>query len=177
MIPGIVSAFYLFGSGYTYGVSLRGSGQKFTISTCRWFLGDDFRIVSVFRAMLGSTLDLGDDFMELLVFSTMLGSTVALGDDFLELFVLSAMLGSTVAPGDDFVKCSFSAQSSVRHWIYGAASLRGHSTGAALGQGFHALIQRCIIVEVPQLQFLFMVVNIPVGAQRQLPMVSFFRDH
>ena len=65
----------------------------------------------------------------------------------------------------------FSAQCSVRHWIYGAASLRGHSTGAALGQGFHALIQRCITVEVPQLQFLFMVVNIPVGAQRQLPMV------
>ena len=39
------------------------------------------------------------------------------------------------------------------------------------------LIQRCIIVEVPQLQFLFKVVNIPVGAQRQLPMVSLFRDH
>ena len=57
MIPGIVSAFYLFGSGYTYGVSLRGYGQKFTISTCRWFLGDDFRIVSVFSAQLGSIMD------------------------------------------------------------------------------------------------------------------------
>ena len=33
-----------------------------------------------------------------------------------------------------------------------------------LGQGCHALIQRCITVEVPQLQFLFKVVNIPVGA-------------
>ena len=52
-----------------------------TISTCRWFLGDDLRIVSVFSAMLGSTLDLGDDFFELLVFSAMLGSTVALRDD------------------------------------------------------------------------------------------------
>ena len=57
MIPGIVSAFYLFGSGYTYGVSLRGYGQKFTISTCRWFLEDDFRIVSVFSAQLGSIMD------------------------------------------------------------------------------------------------------------------------
>ena len=74
-------------------------------------------------------------------------------------------------------KWSYSAQCSVRHWIHGAASLRGHSTGAALGQGCHALIQRCITVEVPQLQFLFKVVNIPVGAQRQLPMVSLFRDH
>ena len=74
-----------------------------------------------------------------------------------ELSVFSAMLGSTL--------------------VYGAASLRGHSTGAALGQGCHALIQRRITVEVPQLQFLFKVVNIPVGAQRQLPMVSLFRDH
>ena len=41
----------------------------------------------------------------------------------------------------------------------------------------NALIQRRITVEVPQLQFLFKVVNIPVGAQRQLPMVSLFRDH
>ena len=72
---------------------------------------------------------------------------------------------------------SYSAQCLVRHWIHGAASPRGHSTGAALGQGCHALIQRCITVEVPQLQFLFKVVNIPVGAQRQLPMVSLFRDH
>ena len=74
-------------------------------------------------------------------------------------------------------KLSYSAQCLVRHWIHGAASLCGHSTGAALGQGCHALIQRCITVEVPQLQFLFKVVNIPVGAQRQLPMVSLFRDH
>ena len=73
-------------------------------------------------------------------------------------------------------KLSYSALCLVRHWIHGAASLCGHSTGAALGQG-HALIQRCITVEVPQLQFLFKVVNIPVGAQRQLPMVSLFRDH
>ena len=29
MIPGIVSAFYLFGSGYTYGVSLRGFPEEF----------------------------------------------------------------------------------------------------------------------------------------------------
>ena len=41
----------------------------------------------------------------------------------------------------------------------------------------NALIQRRITVEVPQLQFLFKVVNIPVGVQRQLPMVSLFRDH
>ena len=40
-----------------------------------------------------------------------------------------------------------------------------------------ALIQGCIIVEVPQLQFLFKVINIPVGAQRQLPMVSLLRGH
>ena len=57
MSPGIISAFYLFASGYTYGVSLRGYGQKFTISTCRWFLGDDFRIVSVLSAQLGSIMD------------------------------------------------------------------------------------------------------------------------
>ena len=68
---------------------------------------------------------------------------------------------------------SYSAQCLVRHWIYGAASLRGHSTGAAYGQGCHALIQRCITVEVPQLQFLFKVVNIPVGVQRQLPWSHF----
>ena len=74
-------------------------------------------------------------------------------------------------------KCSYSAQCLVRHMIHGAASLCGHFTGAALGQGCYALIQRCIIVEVPQLQFLFKVVNIPVGAQRQLPMVSLFRGH
>ena len=98
-------------------------------------LGDDFVELLVFSAMLGSTVALGDDFVELLVFSTMLGSTVALGDDFLELFVFSAMLGSTVVPGDDFVEISFSAQCLVRHLIHGAASLRGHSTGAALGQG------------------------------------------
>ena len=71
----------------------------------------------------------------------------------------------------------FSAQCLVRHLIHGAASLRGHSTGAALGQGCHALIQRCITVEVSQLQFLFKGVNIPVGAQRHLPMVSLFGDH
>ena len=65
--------------------------------------------------MLGPTLDFGDDFLELLVFSTMLGSTVAPGDDFVTMFVFSAMLGSTLD--------------------YGAASLRGHSTGASLGQG------------------------------------------
>ena len=41
----------------------------------------------------------------------------------------------------------------------------------------NALVQLLITVEVPQLQFLFKVVNIPVGAQRQLPMVSLFRDH
>ena len=41
----------------------------------------------------------------------------------------------------------------------------------------NAMVQRLITVEVPQLQFLFKVVNIPVGAQRQLPMVSLFRDH
>ena len=40
-------------------------------------------------------------------------------------------------------KWSYSAQCLVRHWIHGAASLRGHSTGAALGQGCHALIERC----------------------------------
>ena len=39
----------------------------------------------------------------------------------------------------------------------------------------NALIQRRTTVEVPQLQFLFIVVNIPVGAQRQLPMVSLQR--
>ena len=94
-----------------------------------------------------------------------------------ELLVFSAMLGLAVALGDDFVKWSYSVQCLVRHWIHGAGSLRGHSTGAALGQGCHTLVQRCIIVEVPQLQFLFKVVNIPVGAQRQLPMVSVFRDH
>ena len=43
----------------------------------------------------------------------------------------------------------FSAQCLVRHLIHGAASLRGHFTGAALGQGCYALIQRCITVEVP----------------------------
>ena len=59
-----------------------------------------------------------------------------LGDDFLELFVFSAMLGSTVAPGDDFVDFLYSAQCLVRHLIHGAASLRGHFTSAALGQGF-----------------------------------------
>ena len=41
----------------------------------------------------------------------------------------------------------------------------------------NALVQLLITVEVLQLQFLFKVVNIPVGAQRQLPMVSLFRDH
>ena len=41
----------------------------------------------------------------------------------------------------------------------------------------NALVQLLITVEVPQLQFLFKVVNIPIGAQRQLPMVSLFRDH
>ena len=34
----------------------------------------------------------------------------------------------------------------------------------------NALIQRCTTVEVPQLQFLFMVVNIPVGTQSLIPM-------
>ena len=38
-----------------------------------------------------------------------------------------------------------------------------------------ALVQLRSTVEVPQLQFLFKVVNIPVGAQRQLPMVSLQR--
>ena len=33
----------------------------------------------------------------------------------------------------------------------------------------NAFFQLLITVEVPQLQFLFKVVNIPVGAQRQLP--------
>ena len=123
--------------------------------------------------MLGSTLDLGDDFVELLVLSTLLGSTLALGDDFLELFVFSAMLGSTVAPGDDFVEIVvFSAMigSTLDTWC---CQSTWSFTGAALGQGYFALIQRCITMEVPQLQFLFKVVNIPVGAQRQLPMVSF----
>ena len=46
-------------------------------------------------------------------------------------------------------KWSYSAQCLVRHWIHGAASLRCHSTGAALGQGCLALNQRCITVEVP----------------------------
>ena len=59
MIPGIVSAFYApwFGSGYTYGVSLRGYGQNFTR-----FLreGDDFMFVSVFSAELGSSSDTSD---------------------------------------------------------------------------------------------------------------------
>ena len=41
----------------------------------------------------------------------------------------------------------------------------------------NVLIQRRITVEVPQLQFLFKVVIIPVGGQRKLPMVSLFRDH
>ena len=41
----------------------------------------------------------------------------------------------------------------------------------------NALVQLLLTVEVPQLQFLFYVVNIPVGAQRQLPMASLFRDH
>ena len=81
--------------------------------------------------MLGSTLDFGDDFVELLVLSAMLGSTVALGDDFVEMFVFSALLGSTLDTivGDTSSLCSaFEA----RQWIHGAASLRGHSTGAAL---------------------------------------------
>ena len=58
MIPGIVSAFYLFGSGYTHGVSQRGSGQKFTISTLPVvFLEMTSRFVSVFSAQLGSLMD------------------------------------------------------------------------------------------------------------------------
>ena len=57
MIPGFVSALYLFGSGYTHGVSPRGYGLQFTFFLCRWFLGDDFRIVSVFSAQLGSLMD------------------------------------------------------------------------------------------------------------------------
>ena len=40
----------------------------------------------------------------------------------------------------------------------------------------NALIQMRSTVEMPQLQFLFMVVNIPVGAQRRLPVIS-LRDH
>ena len=95
--------------------------------------------------MLGSTLDLGDDFEELLVFSTMLGSTVALGDDFVELHVFCAMLGSTV---DTILGDTSSLYSALeaRQWIHGAASLRGHSTGAALGQGCRA---RCVRGKYP----------------------------
>ena len=61
-------------------------------------------------------------------------------------------------------------------------------TGASLGQGCRA---RCVhdkcpdpdrravqkTVEDPQLQFSFKVVIIPVGAQRQFPMVSLSADH
>ena len=41
---------------------------------------------------------------------------------------------------------SFSAQCLVRQWIHGAASLRGHSTGAALGHGCRA---RCVRGKCP----------------------------
>ena len=115
--------------------------------------------------------------MAMVVFSAMLGSTVALGDDFLELFVLSAMLGSTVALGDDFVAMVvFSAMlgSTLDTWCCQSTwPFHRCSSGTRL----YALIQKCITVEVPQLQFLFKVVNIPVGAQRQLPLVSLVRDH
>ena len=70
-------------------------------------------------------------------------------------------------------KWSYSAQCSVRHWIHGAASLRGHSTGAALGQGFHALIQRCIRVEVPQVQLIIKVIYIPSRRRDSFPWSHF----
>ena len=71
--------------------------------------------------MLGSTLDLGDDFVEMVVFSTMLGSTV------------DTIRGDT---------SSLYSALEARQWIHGAASLRGHSTGAALGQGCRACCVR-----------------------------------
>ena len=94
----------------------------------------------VFSTMLGSTVALGNDFVELLVFSTLLGSTVALGDDFVEMVVFSALLGSTLDAILGDTSSLYSALEA-RQWTHGAASLRGHSTGAALGQGCRA---RCV---------------------------------
>ena len=91
------------------------------------------------------------------VFNAMLVSTVDLGDVFVEMFVFSAMLGSTLD--------TWCCQSM---WPFHRCSSWTR---------LFALIQRCITVEVPQLQFLFKVVNIPVGAQRQLIVVSLFRGH
>ena len=106
-----------------------------TVDTCYvslqrllWEIAENVPFCS---AMLGSTLDFGDDFVELLVFSALLGSTVALGDDFVEMVVFSALLGSTLDTvlGDTSSLCS---AFEVRQWVHGAASFRGHSTGAAL---------------------------------------------
>ena len=113
--------------------------------------------LSVLSAMLGSTVALGDDFLELFVFIAILGSTVALGEDFVAMVVFSAMLGSTL----DTWCCQFT-------WPFHRCSSWTR---------LFALIQRCITVEVPQLQFLFKVVNIPVGTQRQFFMVSLVTDH
>ena len=119
-------------------------------------------------------IHLGDDFVELLVFSTMLDSTVALGDDFFELLVFSAMLGSAVALGDDFVEMVvFSAMLGSTLGTWCCQSVRPFHRCSS----WTKLLCPDPEVEVPQLQFLFKVVNIPVGAQRQLPMVSLFRDH
>ena len=79
-----------FDSGYMLGVSLRGFLEEFHTISRGFSLGDDFRIVSVFSAELGSTADtcaasvyeafwtrgfsLGDDFMFVSVFSAELGS-------------------------------------------------------------------------------------------------------
>ena len=67
----------------------------------------------MFRFQRNAWFDFGDDFMELLVFSTCLVRQW-----------LQDMTSWSF---------SYSVQCSVRHWIHGAASLRGHSTGAALG--------------------------------------------
>ena len=112
MIPGMVSAFYLFGSGYTYGVSQRGYGQKFTISTCRWFLGDDFRIVSVFSAQLGSIMDTCTASVYEASFFVFWWSLVSPFSA--QCFVRQLLREMTSC------KCSYSAHCSVRYWIYNA---------------------------------------------------------
>ena len=98
--------------------------------------------------MLGSTVASGDDFVNLSVFSAMLGSTVALGDDFEQMFVFSAMLGSTL----DLVLPVFVAISQVQ--------LLDKVVVPVVCMA-NALVKLLITVEVPQLQFLFKVVNIP----------------
>ena len=117
----------------------------------------------VFSAMRGSTVALGDDFLELVVLSAMLGSTVALGDDFVAMVVFSAMLGSTLDTWCcqstwPFHRCS--------SWTRLSCSLcaRQMSWSSCSSQW------RCRSCSSRSS-------TSPVGAQRQLPMVSLFRDH